>query len=286
MKYQILLSLKPSSKIYLAKNTSKFYLREIYQLWKRLIIQNLRRPSIIITGLVQPILWLILFGSLFKNSPIKLFHNYNNYEDFLSSGIIMFSSFTGSFNAGLILIFDREFGFLNRLLTTPIKKKENILISYTYFVIFLSFIQISLVALWKTKILYYSLKTILTFLSITFLMIITMSNLSVIVAFILPGHIELLAFNFIMNLPILFSSTTLAPLSFMPYWLQILSSLNLLTYGIESIRFIFSKTAWGYLDKLENLWPNTSLATIIICFITLNIISYLGIKRIITNNWY
>ena len=285
MNYKILLSLRPYSKIILTKNTNKFYFKEIYQLCRRLIIQNLRRPSIIITGLIQPILWLILFGSLFKNLPFKIFHNYSNYEDFLSSGIIIFSSFTGSFNAGLLLIFDREFGFLNRLLTTPIKKKENILISYTYFVIFLSFIQISLLVIFKTKILYYSLKTIITFLSITFLLVITISNLSVIVAFRLPGHIEFLAFNFMMNLPILFSSTTLAPQSFMPNWLQILSSLNLLTYGIESVRFIFSEPNWGYLDNIKNLLPNISLTTIVTSFIMLSAISYLGIKKIITNNW-
>ena len=55
-------------------------------------------------------------------------------------------------------------------------------------------------------------------------------------AFALPGHIELIAVIFVANLPLLFASTALAPISFMPSWLGWLAALNPLTFAIEPIR--------------------------------------------------
>jgi ABC-2 type transport system permease protein len=64
-------------------------------------------------------------------------------------------------------------------------------------------------------------------------------------AFALPGHIELIAVIFVTNLPLLFASTALAPLSFMPKWLQIVASLNPLSYAIEPIRYLYTHGDWS-----------------------------------------
>ena len=68
-----------------------FY-QEITHLIKRLVIQTLRRPSSLLSGIIQPLLWLILFGSLFQNTPIGLFTTETKYGEFLSCGIIIFTS--------------------------------------------------------------------------------------------------------------------------------------------------------------------------------------------------
>jgi ABC-2 type transport system permease protein len=64
--------------------------------------------------------------------------------------------------------------------------------------------------------------------------------LSLGLAFALPGHIELIAVIFVANLPLLFASTALAPLSFMPTWLGWLAALNPLTFAIEPIRAAYA----------------------------------------------
>ena len=73
-----------------------------------------------------------------------------------------------------------------------------------------------------------------------------MTALSLGLAFALPGHIELLAVIFITNLPLLFASTALVPLSFMPTWLQVVASLNPLSYAIEPIRYLYLHTDWNF----------------------------------------
>ncbi len=68
------------------------------------------------------------------------------------------------------------------------------------------------------------------------LLVFAVTALSLGLAFALPGHIELIAVIFVANLPLLFASTALAPISFMPGWLGWLASINPLTFAIEPIR--------------------------------------------------
>jgi ABC-2 type transport system permease protein len=72
------------------------------------------------------------------------------------------------------------------------------------------------------------------------LLVFAVTALSLGLAFALPGHIELIAVIFVANLPLLFASTALAPLSFMPAWLGWLAALNPLTFAIEPIRAAYA----------------------------------------------
>ena len=71
-------------------------------------------------------------------------------------------------------------------------------------------------------------------------MVFAVTALSLGLAFILPGHIELIAVIFVANLPLLFASTALVPISFMPVWLGWLAAINPLTFAIEPIRAAYS----------------------------------------------
>nr|QCI06004.1 hypothetical protein [Delesseria sanguinea] len=263
--------------------------KEIIALVKRLYIQSYRRPSNIIAGIIQPLLWLILFGALFQNAPINLLGQYNiKYTQFLSYGIIAFTAFSSSINAGLPIIFDREFGFFNRLLVSPLINKSALFICLIIYTLILSIIQIIII----TTLSLYLEKNILqanhiiSIISITTIMIINISNFSICVSFILPGHIEFLAFTLILNLPILFSSTALAPLSFMPYWLQMIACMNPLTYSIEIIRYICINNSlkWN-INIIETLWLQINIQNCILILIITNILSFMIVKKIVKDKY-
>lgn len=276
--------LEPKNKIYRKINLKLFYY-EINILLKRLLIQIKRRPSTFISGLIQPLLWLILFGALFQNAPVGLFTSNTTYDIFLSPGIIIFTAFTGSINAGLPLIFDREFGFLNRLLMSPLISRDSLLISSVIFSIGITIIQTCIIILFSILLLQqipYNYNIIIVLL-ITLLITFSISSISICLACILPGHIEFLAFILIINLPMLFSSTALAPLSFMPYWLQIMASLNPLTYAIESIRYIIMNKTWNQESIIiETVWSHIKLHESIFILILIDIISFIIIKKLIS----
>ena len=83
-------SLKPRNKIKTQTNKQE---QELNSNIKRLYLQTCRRPSSIIINLIQPLLWLILFGTLFQNAPTELFtHEKIKYKEFLNPGIIVFLS--------------------------------------------------------------------------------------------------------------------------------------------------------------------------------------------------
>lgn len=283
---EIPINLKPKNKI----NTTDFFYcicRETFALIKRLYIQTIRRPSTLISSVTQPLLWLVLFGALFQNAPVDLFTSNLKYNTFLSPGIIIFTSFTGAINAGIPIIFDREFGFLNRLLVSPLKSRDSFFISTVFFIVAITTLQTIFIISFDTFICQhtrYSMPEVMNILIITLLITINTANTSICLAFLLPGHIELLALILIINLPILFSSTALAPLSFMPYWLQTIASINPLTYAIEIIRTltkISSINTNPYI--IQNIWVNLKLHDSIYILVVINLVGIIIVKNIISH---
>ena len=124
-----------------AGNSLSEFIQETTALTQRLFLQLQRRPSTLIAGIIQPFMWLILFGALFYNAPKGLFGNDLNYAQFLAPGIIVFTAFSGALNAGLPIMFDREFGFLNRLLVAPLVSRYSIVAASTLYIVSLSFVQ-------------------------------------------------------------------------------------------------------------------------------------------------
>lgn len=248
------------------ENAIADFIQETLALTKRLFIQLQRRPSTLVAGIIQPFMWLVLFGALFLNAPQGLFGNDLNYAQFLAPGIIVFTAFSGALNAGLPVMFDREFGFLNRLLVAPLASRYSIVAASTIYIIVLSFIQ-TVVIVGASALLGAGLPNLvgLTAIALIVLLIVLgVTALSLGLAFALPGHIELIAIIFVTNLPLLFASTALAPLSFMAQWLQIVASLNPLTYAIEPIRYLYLQTDWG-LDSivLQSPWAAMSFGQVL-----------------------
>lgn len=221
--------------------------QETLALTKRLFIQLQRRPSTLVAGIIQPVMWLVLFGALFQNMPQGLFGGTQNYGQFLAAGVIVFTAFGGALNAGLPVMFDREFGFLNRLLVAPLASRFSIVLASAIFIATMSLVQTAVI-LGMSAVLgagFPGLAGLGLVTLIVLTLVLGVTALSLGLAFALPGHIELIAVIFVTNLPLLFASTALAPLSFMPSWLQIVASLNPLSYAIEPIRYIYTHTDWA-----------------------------------------
>ena len=223
------------------------FVQETLALTRRLFVQLQRRPSSLVAGIIQPLMWLILFGALFENIPPGLFGESDNYGQFLGAGVIVFTAFAGALNAGLPVMFDREFGFLNRLLVAPLASRFSIVVASAIFMVIQSFVQTAFIVA-ASAFLGAGLPGVgglLAIASIVLLLVFGVTALSLGLAFAMPGHIELIAVIFVTNLPLLFASTALAPLSFMPGWLQVVASLNPLSYAIEPIRYLYLHENWS-----------------------------------------
>ena len=209
-------------------------------------------------------MWLVLFGALFQNAPKGMMGNDLSYGQFLGAGLIVFTAFVGALNAGLPVMFDREFGFLNRLLVAPLASRYSIVAASAIYIVALSFVQTAAIigvnALMGAGL--PSIAGLGVIALIILLLVLGVTALSLGFTFALPGHIELIAVIFVINLPLLFASTALAPLTFMPSWLQMVASLNPLTYAIEPIRYLYNHPQWDLSSiVLVAPWGSVSFGT-------------------------
>ncbi|MBD2311032.1 ABC transporter permease [Desertifilum sp. FACHB-1129] len=279
------LDLAPSD---LASVDEKFSFAELIQetlaLTKRLFIQLQRRPSTLIAGVVQPLMWLILFGALFQNAPQGLFGDRVSYGQFIGAGVIVFTAFGGALNAGLPVMFDREFGFLNRLLVAPLASRYSIVLASSIFIVTLSLIQTAVIVA-AGAFLGAGLPNLAGLAIITLivlLLVFGVTGVSLGLSFALPGHIELIAVIFVTNLPLLFASTALAPLSFMPTWLQYIASLNPLSYAIEPIRYLYLHNSWGFGSIVMSApWGDVTFGGALLVLLVFDAIALLGIQPLL-----
>jgi ABC-2 type transport system permease protein len=260
------------------------FVQETLALTKRLFIQLQRRPTTLVAGIVQPLMWLVLFGALFKNVPQGMFGVSQSYGQFLCAGVIVFTAFSGALNAGLPVMFDREFGFLNRLLVAPLASRFSIVLASAIFITTLSLIQTAAIV------------GVSTFLGaglpnlpglgivvlIVLLLVLGVTALSLGLTFALPGHIELLAVIFVTNLPLLFASTALVPLAFMPTWLQVVASLNPLSFAIEPIRYVYLHSNWTLSSiVMQAPWGNLSLGATLFLLVGFDAIALISIQKLL-----
>ncbi|NJK61150.1 MAG: ABC transporter permease [Oscillatoriales cyanobacterium SM2_1_8] len=213
----------------------------------RWLVQLQRRPTTLVAGVLQPLMWLLLFGALFRNLPPDLLDAGQSYVQFLAAGIVVFTAFSGALNAGLPMMFDREFGFLNRMLVAPLVSRFSIVLAAALFIALLSLVQTAAITLAAVGLgaPLPSLAGLGAIALVVTILVLGFATVSLGFAFALPGHQELLAVIFLINLPLLFSSTALAPLKFMPGWLQWVASCNPLTWAIEPIRYAYSHETWA-----------------------------------------
>ncbi|KAM3091813.1 ABC transporter permease [Phormidesmis sp. 146-35] len=260
------------------------FIQETTALTRRLFIQLQRRPSTLAAGIIQPLMWLVLFGALFQNAPQGLFGESTSYGQFLGAGVIVFTAFAGALNAGLPVMFDREFGFLNRLLVAPLASRFSIVMASAIFITTLSLIQTGAIVAMSAFLgagLPNALGLALVAL-IVLMLVLAVTALSLGLAFALPGHIELIAVIFVTNLPLLFASTALVPLSFMPKWLQVVATLNPLSYAIEPIRYLYLHSDWSLGSVIMQApWGAVTLGTSLLILLGFNVIAFLLIQPLL-----
>src|ERR687887_1118043 len=92
------------------------------QITLRFLRAFLRQPAWVAITLVQPMIWLLLFGALFKRVvDIPGFHG-DSYLEFLTPGVVVMSALfsSGWHGMGLINAIDR--GILDRFLVSPVSR--------------------------------------------------------------------------------------------------------------------------------------------------------------------
>jgi ABC-2 type transport system permease protein len=99
----------------LVRQTGYMTLRHLRELY--------RQPWFVAVSLVQPVIWLLLFGALFKKIvEIPGFHGHS-YIAFLAPGVVVMTAMFNSAWSGMALIEDLQKGITARFLVSPVRRE-------------------------------------------------------------------------------------------------------------------------------------------------------------------
>ncbi len=233
----------------------------IYMLWLRQLKRYFRARSRIVASLGQPLLFLLALG--FGFGPIFQRAGQGNYIQFLAPGVIgMTILFTAIF-AGIELIWDRQFGFLKETLVAPVPRilimigrtlgGATVALMQGFIVVIICFIAGFRV---------HHASAIPVALVVMALIAIMFTALGTAIASVLA---DFQGFQLVMNflvMPIFFLSGALFPLVGLPAVLNVLATIDPLSYGVDGLRASLSGA--GHFGLTFDLAVLAVLSTIIL----------------------
>jgi ABC-2 type transport system permease protein len=98
------------------------FARDTWYLFVRLLRATARMPVFVLISIVQPILWVLLFGQLFAKVTTIQGFGASSYVQFLAPGISIMTALFGAAYSGMGMLGDIDRGVLDRLLTTPVSR--------------------------------------------------------------------------------------------------------------------------------------------------------------------
>jgi len=238
----------------------------IYTIWLREMIRYFRDRSRVISLLIQPILFLVIFGGGF--GFVKL--GGLNYQTFLFPGIVAMSLVGISISSGISVVWDREFGFLKEILVAPISRLS-IFVGKALGGCTAALIQ-GLIILSLSFLIHVPMTPYSFLVSIGVMLIISLGLVSL--GLIIASFIETFeSFGVIMNFivfPMIFLSGAFFPLNEAPRWLKMISYANPLTYGVESLRNVILHSSIFPLPLSLTVISSFSLVAILIGGLSFN----------------
>ena len=189
--------------------------------------------------LVQPMLfWLIFFGNLFQRAADTQVVQAPNYISFLTAGVVVMTVLNNGLAGGVDLLFDKENGFLERLMSTPIHR-TSVVLSRFLFVMAVTSLQV-LVILGVASLFGVRPETgwlgVAVILFVGVLFGVGLTAISMAMAFSVKSHGDFFSVLGFLSLPMIFLSSALVPLTAMPTWMQFLALFNPMTWAIDAVR--------------------------------------------------
>jgi ABC-2 type transport system permease protein len=206
----------------------------------RVEVQKLQHDRTeLITRMVQPALWLLIFGTTF--SRLRVIDTGSvPYLAFLAPGIIAQSALFISIFYGIQIVWDRDAGILAKLMVTP--SPTGALVAGKAFAAGVRSIAQALGVL----VLAYAMAIPLTHnpLRVLAAVVVVMLGsafftcLSLTLAGLVRNRDRLMGIGQAITMPLFFASNALYPVTVMPDWLRWLSQINPLSYEVDSLRLL------------------------------------------------
>jgi ABC-2 type transport system permease protein len=212
-------------------------LRQTWQICLRHLRVIMRQPAFLGITLVQPIIWLLLFGALFK-AVTRIPGFEGSYITFLTPGVVVMLAVSSAGWTGMGFIEDINGGVMDRVLATPVWRGAlnagSVL--YAILTILVQTLIIVALALILGADFTHGLLGVLTLLVVAALLGASFASLSNAIGLLTRQRESLIGAVSFVLLPLTFLSSALMQQSLVPAWIRDVSRFNPVNWAVEASR--------------------------------------------------
>ncbi|MEW5992631.1 MAG: ABC transporter permease [Chloroflexota bacterium] len=211
----------------------------------------LRQPWFVMMALIQPVIWLLLFGALFRSvTEIPGFTTAASYLDYLVPGVLIMTALFSCGWSGMSIIEDLDRSIMDRFLVTPIHR-SSIIAGLTGYELVAFGIQAAIIGglAWLLGAKFEG--GVLGFAALTLcagLIGASVTAFSCAMALMLRQRESVIGINTLLTLPLTFLSAAFMPLALAPDWIETTAGFNPVNWAVEAGReALLASPDWGFI---------------------------------------
>ncbi len=227
------------------------FLVDVWIMLKRWLQKAVRNSAVVFEALLSPFIFLILFTQVFGNlagGPIQeLFGADVTYVTFLTPAIVIVTAMTVAIQSGTGMIDDMESGMFDKILVSPTHRGAMFLGKSLADVIRIiiqaaMILVLGYILLWIESggsvgtYIQTGLGGVLGIFAIVIVYSLWFTAFSNIIALVTQDATSATIWMYMVHYPLLFSSSAFVPISLLPKWMQIVATVNPVTYGVDALR--------------------------------------------------
>jgi len=204
----------------------------------RELLRFVSERSRLFSSFAMPLLFLVIFGAGF-NRIIGTMTPGVDFIQFMYPGIIAMTVLMNSVMSGLSVVWDREFGFLKEILVAPLGRSGIVLgkaLGSAAVAIMQGIIMLILAPVLGISV---TPMLVIKLIPTLFVISVSLSGLGILIASRMRSQQGFQIIVQIIIMPLIFLSGVFFPVNNVPAWLEVISKINPLTYGVDAIRQLF-----------------------------------------------
>ena len=209
----------------------------LYALWYREFKVYLREKSRIVSSIINPLMWLVVFGSGIGASISLGNIHVQNYQQFIYPGILTMAILFSSIFFGVYIVWDKKIDFLKEVLISPLNRStiffgkvlggttDGLIQSLILIVLGVAFFGIV-----------FSFSSLILTIILVFLLTIGVVSIGLSIGAYMTSPEGFGLISSFVIFPLFFLSGALFPVSNLPSWMSFIVRVNPLTYGVDALR--------------------------------------------------
>lgn len=204
----------------------------------RLLRATVRQPAYVVITLVQPMIWLLLFGQLFKRVVEIPGFTGGSYIDFLTPGVVAMTVLFSSGWTGMAYIEDMDRGVMDKFLSSPVSRGAMMASSTVNQAVSTVIQSLVIVAVGILAGARYDggVPGVLVMFAAAVLLAGSFSALSNGMALIVRTRESLIGFSTMLTLPLSFLSSAMMDKAAAPDWIQTVATYNPVDWAVVASR--------------------------------------------------